>query len=100
MTQKIASKMSKRDKLRRKLRNNPKDATLQEVETLLIAFDFQRVRVRGSHHIYEYDDGVTVKKIVIPLHGRKLKSLYAKRVVEIIDALFGEALEDEEDDSE
>jgi predicted RNA binding protein YcfA (HicA-like mRNA interferase family) len=92
--------MSKRDKLRRKLRNNPKDATLQEVETLLTAFGFRLLRVQGSHRIYEYNDGTIVKKIIFPLHGRKIKSLYVKRAVEIIDTLTGEDVQDEADDDE
>lgn len=82
--------MSKREKLRQKLRNNPKDATLQEVETLLFAFGFERTRVQGSHHIYEYRDGKIVRKIVIAVHGRKLKSVYVRRAVEMVDSFAGE----------
>jgi predicted RNA binding protein YcfA (HicA-like mRNA interferase family) len=79
--------MSKRDKLRRKLRNNPRDATMQEVETLLLRFDFVLERVSGSHHIYRYN-GVPVRKIVIPLHGRKVKEVYVKRAIDLLDTIF------------
>ena len=82
--------MAKRDKLRRKLRENPADATMQEVETLLQRFGFSLVRIRGSHHIYEYQDGDIWRQIVVPLHGRKVKKVYVKKVVEIIDGLFPE----------
>jgi predicted RNA binding protein YcfA (HicA-like mRNA interferase family) len=88
--------VSKREKLRRKLRNNPQEATIQEVETLLFQYSFTRPRISGSHHIFEYDDGVEFRQIVIPLHGRKVKKVYIKRVVEILDELFPQP----EDDSD
>jgi hypothetical protein len=37
--------MSKRGKLRQKLRNNPKNATKQDVETLLLSYGFVLDRV-------------------------------------------------------
>ncbi len=46
--------MSKRDKLRRKLRTNPKGVKFSELETLLLRFGFILVRVKGSHHFFEY----------------------------------------------
>jgi len=92
--------MSKREKLRRKLRNNPRDATMQEVETLLLRFGFSLESVRGSHHTYRFSDGQQVRKIVVPLHGRKVKFIYVKRAVELLDEIFPEELgqEDEDDD--
>ena len=90
--------MSKRDKLRRRLRNNPTGATMQDVETLLTRFDFRLARVSGSHHIYEYEEGDLWKQIVVPLHGRKVKKLYVKQVIETIDELFPEEAEDDTDD--
>jgi predicted RNA binding protein YcfA (HicA-like mRNA interferase family) len=95
--------MTKRDKLRQKLRNNPSDATMQEVETLLSRFGFTLARVSGSHHIYEYDDGERNQQITIPLHGRKVKKAYVQRVSEILDELFPLETTDEpesEDDSD
>lgn len=65
--------MSKREKLRRKLRNNPTDATMEEVETLLTRFGFKLARVSGSHHIFEYEDEQRFRQIIVPLHGRKVK---------------------------
>jgi predicted RNA binding protein YcfA (HicA-like mRNA interferase family) len=82
--------MSKRDKLRQKLRNNPKDATMQEVETLLGYFGFVRVRIKGSHYIFEYETESDFRQTVVPLHGRKVKKIYVKRVVNLIDELFPE----------
>jgi len=90
--------LAKRDKLRRKLRENPADATMQEVETLLQRFGFSRVRISRSRHIYEYQDGDIWRQIVVPLHGRKVKKVYVKKVVEIIDGLFPEEDSEVDDD--
>ena len=88
--------MSKREKLRRKLRNNPAGATMTEVETLLLQFDFTLARISGSHHIYEYDDGEHFEQIVVPLHGHKVKRIYVKQVAQILDELFPEVDASEE----
>ena len=86
--------MTKREKLRRKLHNNPVGATLQEVETLLLSFGFSLARVSGSHHIYEFEEGSVWRQVILPLHGRKIKAVYVKTALEMIDELFPE--EDDE----
>lgn len=91
--------MSKREKLRRKLRNNPENATMREVETLLSRFGFTLARISGSHHIYEYDAGDIWKQVIVPLHGSKVKKIYVKKVVEAIDELFPEEPEDQAEES-
>ncbi len=80
--------MSKRERLRQKLRSLPADADMRDVQTLLERFGFKFVRTRGSHHIFEYDDGKRSSQIVFPLHGNKVKRVYIRRVIEIIDELF------------
>jgi predicted RNA binding protein YcfA (HicA-like mRNA interferase family) len=80
--------LSKREKLRKKLRNQPVDATMQDVETLLRRFGFALVRQAGSHHLFEYDDGVQWRQIVVPLHGRKVKQVYVEQVIALLDILF------------
>lgn len=92
--------MTKREKLRRKLRNNPASATIQDVETLLSGFDFSLARVTGSHHIYEFEKGGLWKQVVVPLHGRKVKPVYVKKAIEVIDDLFPEEELDNEEDNE
>jgi predicted RNA binding protein YcfA (HicA-like mRNA interferase family) len=91
--------MSKREKLRRKLRNNPQGVTMQEVELLLTQFGFTLARVRGSHHIYEYEAGDVWKQIIVPLHGRKVKTIYVKKIVDVIDELFPEDRDEPEDEN-
>ena len=93
--------MSKREKLRQKLRNNPVGATMQEVETLLKRFGFLLLRVSGSHHVYRYDDGQHIRNIVVPLHSRKVRTVYVREVIQMLDELFPEDVdEDDEDDEE
>ena len=80
--------MSKREKLRAKLRNNPSDATMQDVATLLGRYGFILERIQGSHHIFRYSDGNQTLNIVIPMFGRQVKTIYVKRVIELLDRLF------------
>jgi predicted RNA binding protein YcfA (HicA-like mRNA interferase family) len=82
--------MSKREKLRSKLRNNPKDAARQDVETLLLRFGFTLARIRGSHHIFDFDDGERFKQIIIPFHRNIVKSTYVEKILDAIDELFPE----------
>lgn len=67
--------MMKRDKLRRKLRNNPKGRTKQEIETMLGHFGFSLDRVSGSHHIFMLRDDEIVQRITVPIHGQKVKTV-------------------------
>lgn len=90
--------MTKKDKLLRKLRNNQNDVPLQDVETLLVRFGFTLARVSGSHHLYEYESGEIWRQISIPVHGRKVKTIYVRKVIELIDELFP-SLSDGEDES-
>jgi predicted RNA binding protein YcfA (HicA-like mRNA interferase family) len=87
--------MSKREKLR----NNPRDADMQELETLLLRFNFVLERITGSHHIYRYTEEKRIIKVVVPLHGRKVKAVYVKRAVQLLDDLFP-VDEDENSDEE
>jgi predicted RNA binding protein YcfA (HicA-like mRNA interferase family) len=89
--------MSKRDKLRRKLRNNPKGVKFSELETLLLRFGFILMRIAGSHHIFRHPENA---KLVIPVHGNTVKPEYVNTVIETLDVLFPEveSSEDSEDD--
>jgi predicted RNA binding protein YcfA (HicA-like mRNA interferase family) len=88
--------MSRREKLRSKLRQQPAEASMQDVQTLLQRFGFILVRTRGSHHIFEYDDGDIFKQIVVPVHGRRVKKIYVEKAVMLLDEMF--PLETDEDD--
>ncbi|HJP94581.1 MAG TPA: type II toxin-antitoxin system HicA family toxin [Pyrinomonadaceae bacterium] len=72
-------------KLLDRLRNNPKGATFDDIRTLLLQEGFQLDRVAGSHHIFK-KASVT---FVIPVHANRVKSLYLKRVIALIDEAKG-----------
>ncbi len=83
--------MSKKDKLRRKIRNNPKNVSKQDLETLLGQFGFMLDRVKGSHYTFIYQKDGKEIQIVIPMHGQKVKPAYVKLVTELLDAVFPES---------
>jgi len=73
--------MAKRTKLFEKVKNNPKDVTFAQVEKLLLGEGFVRDRVTGSHHVYSRGR-IT---FVIPVHGKSVRSVYVKRLIELIE---------------
>ena len=85
--------MTKKEKLLRRLRNNPTDVSFQDLETLLFRFGFRFIRANGSHHLYEYEQDDIWRQVIIPVHGRKIKSVYVKKVIEIIDELLSLGLD-------
>jgi len=89
--------MSKRDKLRRKLRNSPKGVKFSEVETLLQRFEFTLIRIAGSHHIFRHNGNT---KLVIPVHGNTVKPEYVNIVIETLDVLYPETDDAEEGNDE
>ncbi len=91
--------MARREKLRRKLRNNPTGARMQDLETLLTRFGFVLDRVSGSHHLFVYREGRVYRSISIPLHGRKVKKVYVLKALELLDELFPEEEDDVEDET-
>lgn len=73
--------MSRREKLRERLKNNPKNAKFSDIRTLLEQEGFLLDRITGSHHIFT-KNAVT---FVIPVHNNKVKIIYVKRVIELIE---------------
>jgi len=65
----------------------PRGATFDDIRTLLSQEGFELDRVTGSHHIFKRS-GVT---FVIPVHGNRVKSVYVKRVVELIEKAKGKS---------
>lgn len=82
--------MSKREKLRQKLKNNPNSVNFNDLRTLLTNFGFMLIRTSGSHHLFQYDDGTQIKSVTIPVHGNKVKAFYVKKVTDLLDVLFPE----------
>lgn len=73
--------MSKREKLLAKLKNNPHNVTFDQVRKLLLEQNYVLDRISGSHHVFKREK-VT---FVIPVHKNKVKAVYVRRVIEIIE---------------
>lgn len=90
--------MSKRDKLRQKLRDHPKGRTKQEVFTLLLQFGFRLDRVSGSHHLFLIERDTGIHRLVVPVHGNHIKQVYVRLAIEMIDSLYPEDDEGNQDE--
>ncbi len=84
--------MGKREKIIERLTNSPQNATFADIRNLLEYEGFYLDRVTGSHHIFKYAETT----FVIPVHNNKVKVIYVKKVLELIDRADTE-LEEEED---
>jgi len=73
--------MGKKEKLLDKLKNSPNNITFSDISKLLELERFILDRITGSHHIFVKDDIV----FVIPVHRNRVKSVYVKRVIELIE---------------
>jgi predicted RNA binding protein YcfA (HicA-like mRNA interferase family) len=73
--------MGKREKIIERLTNSPQNATFADIRNLLEYEGFYLDRVTGSHHIFKYAETT----FVIPTHNNKVKAIYVKKVLELID---------------
>jgi predicted RNA binding protein YcfA (HicA-like mRNA interferase family) len=73
--------MSKRDKLLDSLRNSPNNAKFGDIRQLLELEGYVLDRITGSHHIFKRNETI----FVIPVHNKKVKAIYVRRVVELIE---------------
>ena len=74
-------------KLLDRLANNPKEASFDDIRMLLSYEGFRLDRVTGSHHVFK-GEGIT---FVIPVHGNRVKSVYVRRVIELIEEAKGKS---------
>jgi predicted RNA binding protein YcfA (HicA-like mRNA interferase family) len=87
--------MARRDKLLRRMRNNPLNVSMRDLQTVLESFGFELDRIRGSHHVFVGEvegKGVT---LVIPLRKPHVKAGYVQEVLELVDQIL---LEEGDDD--
>lgn len=73
--------MTKREKLLEKIKQSPNNVTFNQVRKLLEAESFQLERIAGSHHIFRKKDII----FAIPVHRNRVKTVYVKRVIELIE---------------
>ncbi|HEY2963311.1 MAG TPA: type II toxin-antitoxin system HicA family toxin [Pyrinomonadaceae bacterium] len=68
-------------KLLERLKNNPVGVTFDDIRALLLREGFRLDRVTGSHHVFKK----AVVTFVIPVHANRVKSVYVKRVIELVE---------------
>jgi predicted RNA binding protein YcfA (HicA-like mRNA interferase family) len=73
--------MGKREKLIDRLTNSPQNATFSDIRNLLEYEGFYLDRVTGSHHISKYAETT----FVIPVHNNRVKAIYVRKVLELIE---------------
>jgi predicted RNA binding protein YcfA (HicA-like mRNA interferase family) len=71
----------RKDKLLTRLKNNPSGATFDDIRRLLLHEGFRIDRITGSHHIFRKSDVI----FVIPVHANRVKSVYVKRVIKLVE---------------
>lgn len=72
--------MSKKEKLKDKIKNNPKNVSFETLKTLLISEGFALKGVSGSHYTFSK---AGYKNIVLPLH-KPMKETYVKEVLKAL----------------
>jgi len=75
--------MDKKDKLLQRFKDSPHNATFADLKELLISEGFTLDRTASSHHVFKKAD-VT---FVIPMHGKRVKSVYVRRAIALIEDL-------------
>jgi predicted RNA binding protein YcfA (HicA-like mRNA interferase family) len=73
--------MGKREKLIDRLTNNPQNAIFADIRNLLEYEGFYLDRVKGSHHVFKYAE----TSFVVPVHNNKVKAIYVRKVLELIE---------------
>ena len=81
--------MTKREKLLKRIRHNPRNVSFQDMRTLLEAFGFELDRTRGSHHSFVGWVGEQKVSLVIP-YKQPLKAIYVRRALELIGEIEAE----------
>ena len=76
-------------KLLDRLKNNATGVTFNQIRTVLLSEGFRLDGVTGSHHVFKKAD-IT---FVIPVHKNRVKSIYIKRVIELVEEAKGKGNE-------
>lgn len=91
--------MSRRQKRLERIRQNPNNVSLADLQTVLEDYDFEYRRTSGSHYTFTYELGGETRLFTVPFR-RPVKPVYVKQALRIIDQIVQEQGEDEPDDEE
>jgi predicted RNA binding protein YcfA (HicA-like mRNA interferase family) len=89
--------VSKRRKRLERIRQNPTNVSLENLQHVLEDYGFEYRQTVGSHYTFSYTLNGQTKLLVVPFK-RPLKSIYVRRAVKLIDQIIHERGEDESDD--
>ncbi len=76
--------MTKADKTIEKMRNNPRDWRIADLEVIASHYDITVRKGKGSHVTFTHPKWVEI--LTVPAH-RPVKLIYIKKFVSLIDAL-------------
>lgn len=71
--------MASKDKLLKKIANNPKNVKFEDLKKLLQWYGFLHVSTHGSHHKFKKEG----KSIVLP-YKKPVKEIYIKQILELL----------------
>jgi predicted RNA binding protein YcfA (HicA-like mRNA interferase family) len=94
--------VTKRRKRLERLREHPKNVSLDELRQVLEDYGFEYRQTVGSHFTFSVEIGGVMKLLVVPFR-RPLKPIYVKKALELIDQVMAgqeeESWQDEADES-
>lgn len=76
--------MSKKHKILKKMRNNPTDWQIKDLESLALNYGISVRKGKGSHVSFSHPNSVEI--ITVPAH-RPIKPIYIKKFITLIDFL-------------
>lgn len=84
--------MARRDKLREKIENSPKAVRFEDLETLLLAYNFEKTGSGSSHFKYQHPSGAMM---VVAFRSPHLKAYLVREALKAI--AYAELWEEEND---
>lgn len=78
-------KITRKEKLIRKIKNNPKSVKFEEIDKILVDMGFERRQPSGgsSHYTYVLED----KILTVPYKRPYIKVVYVKIAIKLIEEL-------------
>lgn len=79
--------MSKKQKRLQKLRQNPKNVSMDDLRVVLEDFGFELINTVGSHHTFSVTVNNQIELLVIPFR-RPIKTIYVKKALRLIEKII------------
>ncbi len=80
-----SAKVTKKEKLLLKIKNNPKAVRFNDLDSILrdVGFEMRRPSGGSSHYTYTYED----KTLTVPFKRPFVKVIYVKKAISILEEL-------------